>query len=291
MAFHAAAGAAPLAAQDVPIDVLRPLGPGGSVEIDVVQHTITIEVWTRNEVQVTGSYNSAFEDLDVDADDESFNLDIDRENVRGNGGGGDLIVRIPANVFLEAQSVSGAVRATGNLRAAGLESVSGPVAYVGDAEEVALYSVSGSVSYSGNASEADLSSVSGGIRAAGSFLSLDAETVSGEIVVASQSPMRELSAETVSGGISYTGGLAPGGEISVESFSGRVELLVPTTVAARFDLETFSGSINVSLPGIPDDVAQSARFGPSETATFVTGNGNGSIEASSMSGSIVIRSP
>jgi DUF4097 and DUF4098 domain-containing protein YvlB len=118
---------------------------------------------------------------------------------------------------------------------------------------------------------------------------LDAESVSGAVTVISGTPVRELDLETVSGSVTFAGSLAPGGEIAIESFSGRVELALDPATAARFELETLSGSISVALPGVPDDIARSGRFGPSETATFVTGNGNGSVEASTLSGSIVIR--
>jgi len=284
-------GAPPLSGQSIRIDEIRPLDPSGSARIEVVEHTIEIETWDRNEIQVTGSYDAEFEEIDVDFESGSFRFEIDRNNRGRFNGGGTLTVRLPAGVELDAGSVSGGVRTIGNFRTVDLESVSGSVEYQGNTSDARLSSVSGSVRYVGSAERALLDAVSGEVRLEGSAGEIDIESVSGRVTIVSATPVREADIETVSGSVEFAGALAPGGEISVESFSGGVFLTLNADVAARFELETLTGGIQVDLPGVSTNVVRSQRFGPSRSATFTTGDGSGSIDVTNMSGGIVVRSP
>jgi DUF4097 and DUF4098 domain-containing protein YvlB len=283
--------AAPLSAQSIRIDETRPLSPSGSVRIEVVEHTIEVEVWERNEVQVTGSYDAEFEEMDINVESGSFRFEIDRNNRGRSTGGGTLTVRLPAGIEVEAESVTGGVRVAGNFRAVDLESVSGSVDYQGNTSEVRLNSVSGSVRFVGTAERASLEVVSGSVRLEGSAQELDVESVSGSVTIAASNPVREIGIETVSGSVDFRGALAPNGELSVESFSGRVILTLDPNVAARFDLETLTAGIEVELPGVSTTVVRSQRFGPSRSATFTTGDGGGSVDVTTMSGRIVIQTP
>lgn len=305
--------ALPLAGQTVSIDETRTLSPDASVELSVVSHSLVVEGWDRDEVQVTGEYDSEYEDFEVGGGARSFHLEIrPKRGLFDSGrqdrdGSAELVVRLPRGVRLEAETVSGSVtigglggvvsasavsgtvEVEGDLRSASLEAVSGSVTYRGDASSsVRLESVSGRVEFEGAAESAQLESVSGTVRMEGGAERIDATSVSGGLELGSSVPVRSLEAETVSGSVRYSGPLAPGGEIEVESHSGSVELELAADTDAEFDLSTFSGEITAEVPGARDEVRSESRFTPERLYRFVTGGGSAEVEASSFSGSIRI---
>jgi DUF4097 and DUF4098 domain-containing protein YvlB len=74
--------------------------------------------------------------------------------------------------------------------------------------------------------------------------------------------------------------------VSGSSVSGEIELQLDADVDARFDLRTNVGSRIHN--GITDDEAQRPQFGPGRSLQFTTGQGNGSVELNTVSGSIDI---
>ena len=305
-----ALAALPLAGQAVSINEVRTLRPDASVELSVVSHSLVIEGWDLDEVQITGEYDSEFEDLEVEGSDRSFHLEIRPKRrlfdwgQRDRDGSAELQVRVPHGVRLEAETVSGSVRiggvggvvsasavagtveVEGDVLSAYLEAVSGSVTYRGNASSsVQLESVSGRVEFEGIAESVELESVSGTVRMEGGAGTIEATSVSGGLELGSSVPVRSLEAETVSGSVRYSGPLAPGGEIDVESHSGSVDLELGPETGAAFDLTTFSGEITADVPDVRrDEIRSEGRF-------IVTGAGEGEVEVSSFSGSIRIRMP
>lgn len=283
-------------AQVVRIDRTVPFDQNGDVSLEVVTHGVVIESWDRAEVQVIGEYDSTIEELEIDASDDDFDLELsflESRNRDRPDGSRELTVRVPAGTAVSVESVSGSVRF---LRVAGvpgnaavdLESVSGSIEFVGPASEVQLSSVSGSVTLEGEADEIEIETVSGGIRIEGGGAAIDTETVSGRTSISGGVPIRELSMESVSGALIFDGDLAPGGSIDAETFSGSVGLSFRSSPDARFNLETFSGSIGWDLPGSTSETVRSNRFIPGESVSFQVGTGSGSVDASTHSGSVTV---
>lgn len=299
----------PLAGQVVSIDETRALRSDATVELGVVTHSLSIEGWDRNEIQIVGEYDSDLEELEIGGNDQLFRMEIDQDDRRGRRrGSSTLEVRLPRGVTLsvgsvsgsvdvrgvtgavQASSVSGSVDVVGDLSSASLTSVSGSVDFRGDAPTVRMQSVSGGVDFAGDARTVRLQSVSGSVRMEGRGETVEGNSVSGSIEVASTEPVRLLEVESVSGRVTFTGRLALGGTIDVESHSGSVDLVLGGDTDARFELSAFSGSLSSDLPGAQDEVRRSGRFTPNESLSFVTGSGSGRVTASTFSGSIRIRS-
>ena len=300
--------ATPSAAQMVSISETHALRADATVELEVVVHGLVVESWSRNEIEVTGSYDPEVEELEVDAGNGSFRLSLEPVRRRGYEGRyepGELRVRVPAGVTLSAEtvsggigasglsggvraeSVSGGIEVSGNVTSLEVSSVSGALAYEGDTRSVEMASVSGAVRFAGRAREVDVESVSGALRVEGSAEDVDVESVSGRIVIASDVPVRSLDVETVSGTIDFTGALADGGSIRASSFSGSVDLALTSAPSARVELETTSGGVRADLAGVAP-AGERNLFG-GQAMEFVVGGGAGTIQASSFSGSVTIR--
>ncbi len=303
----------PIAGQAVPINETRTLRPDASVELSVVSHSLVVEGWDRNEIQIVGEYDSRFERLDVESSAQAFRFEIEPVRRGRTGprdrrqGSAELQVRLPPGVRLTAQTVSGsvqvggvsgivsgsavsgAVEIEGDLQSVSLNSVSGSVKYWGSAPSVQLQSVSGRAEFEGDAESVELESVSGAVRMEGQGETIEATSVSGGVELSSSAPVQSLEAESVSGQVSYSGGLAPGGTIQVESHSGSVVLLLGPDTDAAFDLSTFSGEITADIPGAQGEDRSRARFTPQQSLSFTTGSGSGRVKASSFSGSIRIQ--
>lgn len=300
--------AGPGAAQVVRIDEVRPLRPDAVVEIEVVEHSLVVEAWDRDEIRIVGTYDAALEEMEITGTESRLRFEIDREGGRrGRREGSErLEVRLPRGVrlsletvsgaievggltgALDAEAVSGSVEVAGDLASAELGSVSGSVRYTGDAPIVSLESVSGSGAYVGTARDVRLETVSGSLRMEGGAETIEAETVSGSIRITSSTPVRFLDASSVSGQVRFSGALAPSGRIEAESHSGTVELALGSGADAEFELGTFSGSVSASLPGMRNEVREGSRFTREESLTFLTGSGLGRVRAQSFSGTVRI---
>lgn len=264
-------------AQAHPIEERRTLRPNADVEISAVTHSISVERWERNEIEVTGEYDERFEQPEVEGNDRSFRFNLRSLNRSQRGtdgrrtGRSELIIRLPEGVQLRVTSVSGSVRVTG---------VTGAVR---------ANSVSGDVQVRGSRSSVRLQSVSGGIELEGAATDIDAQSVSGGVQVRSSAPVTKGSLKSVSGRVVFAGTLAPRGRLKAESHSSSVDLTLSGATDARFDLSSFSGRITSELPGTPAESRDRNRRGPGEKMNFTLGSGASRVEASSFSGSVRVR--
>jgi DUF4097 and DUF4098 domain-containing protein YvlB len=301
--------ATPVHGQLTRINETRPLGADQAVDIEVVSHSLVVEGWDRNEIQIVGEYDPAFDEIEIDQDAATFRFEIEEPNNnrrRGRGTDRSLQIRVPraARVnfetvsgaitvtgyrgVLDASSVSGAVEATGNMESVELSSVSGRILHTGNAEIVQLESVSGTVEYRGTAGSVGLESVSGRVLMDGSAGTIDAESVSGSVRIIATTAVESLDASSVSGTVDFRGRLAADSRVDVESHSGSVELELVGTTNAEFELESFSGSVDATLANMRDVVRDRGRVTPDESMRFVTGSGAGRVSATSFSGSVRI---
>lgn len=96
-ALRLTAAAGPLRGQVVRIDETRTLRPDAFVELAVVSHSLTIEGWDRNEIQVTGEYDSEFESVEIEGGEQLFEFRIgqDRNSEGNRDGSSEILVVFP----------------------------------------------------------------------------------------------------------------------------------------------------------------------------------------------------
>jgi DUF4097 and DUF4098 domain-containing protein YvlB len=240
----------PAAAAVVEIDRTLAIEPGGEVSIEIISGKVTVRGGGGNEVRVTGSYDEAYYDFELDADGEEVSIEVEPiRNQKGKKVSQVILeIELPAGVSLEFESISA---------------------------DLTVSDVSG---------ELEIESVSGEVDVTGGDLDLSVSTVSGGIFVSASGALRSGEFESVSGDIRVRGDLAPGGRYSFEAVSGSLTLAVPAGSSARFDVESFSGGITNELSD--DRPRKTSEYIPARELSFSIGGGDARVSMESLSGSI-----
>jgi DUF4097 and DUF4098 domain-containing protein YvlB len=171
------------------------------------------------------------------------------------------------------------------------ESISGNVTAVATQRLEAAKSVSGNVDLTDTSADADLSasSISGGISAKGlKARALDLGTVSGDVVLTNVASER-INIRSVSGGVEYSGTLARNGRYDINSHSGTVRLTLSNDIGFELNANSFSGSIRSDLPlTLGATRGDERRRGPMHATRGVFGDGSAALTIRTFSGDIVI---
>ena len=205
----------------------------------------------------------------------------------------DFNVTAPVGTSLAIRSVSGDVRITGVQGDVRAESVSGDVTAVDVRRASLLKSVSGDIDVSAVKHEGELrtESVSGDVIVREAQVrGLAAETVSGELRLTNVTGDR-VAAKSVSGGVDFSGPLAPGGRYEMKSHSGDVRVAIANNAGFELEANSFSGNVRSDLPltvGGPGREAVRAGGHGRQAMRGVHGDGSAFLSLSSFSGSIVV---
>lgn len=313
------ASAAPLAAQE-PIDERVRTAATGRVEVVNTAGSVSVTAWDRNEVHVTGTLGRGAERLELTGEGDALVIRVVLPRNARNVQGTELQVRVPARKSLvvrtvsadievagitgavEAHSVSGGARVSGNPAEVSARSTSGEVEIgVGRTRRVTAVTVSGDVQVRGEVQQqVEAEAVSGNIRLYAQTPQVRAKAVSGSIEVRSASErvvassvsgqvrilgdaLRGAEVETVSGSVLLDGTPARGANVSVSSHSGRVELRLPRNVSADFEVRSFSGSISNAFGA---DAERTSRYAPGRELRFTAGQGGARITVRTFSGAV-----
>ncbi len=273
-----------------PINESHPLDPRGRVDVSNLKGRIQVRTWDRPEVKITGTLGAGVEKLEIDGGGEHLNVSVRYPN--GSGWGErrseptDLQLMVPLRADIEIDSVSADVDVEGV--AAGslsIEAVSGQVVAIGAPRSADISSVSGDVRLTLNSPEVDAQTVSGSLTLSGRLSGeVTVESVSGNVSVSVKDErLREFKANTVSGDLRVSTGVAPKAEFHMETVSGNVLLIVPKNLSAEVRGETFSGDLRA--PGVKVD----RGVGPGASFQTRYGSGDGDISLETFSGNAELR--
>ncbi|GMW01409.1 MAG: hypothetical protein AMXMBFR84_25460 [Candidatus Hydrogenedentota bacterium] len=307
---------------DVAIDKFLEGSPDGSVTVECIKGSVTIEGWDKNEVHVTGVQPNGVERIDYLSDNGDVTIKVIYPKRSRSAGEAVINVKAPMGNEANVGVVSAKVTITNMLGGATIKGVSGKVEVKGVEGPVIANTVSGGITIDSPASEVRAGTVSGSISIANTMGDIYTETVSGstriesnhlqdidcesvsssiqikgkfetpgEVELESHSgsltvfggPIAKLRAESMSSSVKAEIEPTPDADIEMSSFSGGVGLYLPADIQAEFELESFSGSINIT--GITAaEMNKSAR-----RIEFETGNDPDlKIEATSFSGSVSV---
>jgi len=246
----------------------RDVSPNVVIEIENILGSVTIVGWNQSRVEVEGTLGDKMEGLEFSGDRHKVRVRAKHPSPSKSKyvGQTHLTIRVPAGSEVKAETISAAIDAskvTGDLE---LETVSGAITVEGDAASLEAESVSGEITLK-------------------AIQTAEAETVSGAIHLVSHRLIKG-DFQAVSGAVTITSSLAPGGRLNVESFSGSVEVNLQDAVSADFEVTTFSGDIVNGFGSEPVDNNESE---PGKTLEFSTGSGEGRISIETFSGSILLQ--
>lgn len=273
-----------------PINETKSASAAGTVTIDNLIGSITVEGWDRNEIQLTGSLGEGPERLEFEVKGDRAEIkviwpergvgyiDHDDEDT-------DLNLKVPMRSSVNASGVNTEIEITGIGGDVDAETVNGSIEIGGSPESVDAETVNGGIKIDASTGEVSAETVNGTIRVTGAEGELEASTVNGTIEI-SGGPFESCDLSTVSGSLSFRGELTGNDEFSFETHSGEVEIYLPADIEADFEVSTFSGDIDNEFG---PKAKRTSKYAPGKELEFSTGSGGPTISASSFSGRVSLK--
>ena len=261
--------------------------PKGLVEIFNTAGSVTVDGWSRNSVEVTGTLGNEVEDFIFERDGDEITVKVKAKSGHHSGGRGsvsELMIRVPENSSLEIATISADIDVKGVQGEIEAHAISGDVDLETFAADVEVESVSGDIDVQGDGKDAvtELMSVSGDVSAEQLAGEVVLESVSGDVVLSGGS-FEESAIETVNGDIVFQATLRKGGEIHIETVNGTVDADFIGDVSAEFEIETFNGRIRNCFGPKPERVS---KYAPGYELSFTEGKGDGSVSIATLNGNL-----
>lgn len=288
------------------IDETRQVSANEKITLEVERGEVRIRTGSDNTFSVRGQLDELAEGFELESDNgfTRFEVVMPRSmRWSRNEQGSDLEIVLPANSDVEFSGVNVAVDVAGVLGGASITTVNGNIVASDLSGVIALKTVNGPINSSNNRGRVSLQTVNGEITDNGSSGRLEVSTVNGEMdlsnaaeevtlnmvngeLQASFDGTSTLEFDTINAEIHITISNSISPRINGSSVNGDIILELDSDVGARFDLRTNVGSRIHN--GITDDEAQRPQFGPGRSLQFTTGEGTGSVELNTVSGSIEV---
>jgi DUF4097 and DUF4098 domain-containing protein YvlB len=263
------------------------VGPGDLVQVSNVAGSVTITTWDQKQVDVQGELGPGVDHVDVDQTNGRIAIKVVLQNRMGKfdwrDGAADLKIRLPADVRLEADTVSASLTVNGVRGRMRLKTVSGGLRADAPGDDVEASSVSGGVELTGSGAHARIraSSVSGSVELNRVGGSIESRSTSGSVRVSAEKA-DDVRVSTVSGGITVRGELARDADLDAQAVSGSVDIIATAPAGFRYDMTTFSGSISSCFG---TDADRGAR-GRGNRIQGEHGDGAATVHVQSFSGSV-----
>lgn len=261
------------------MDTVVAVRPGARFELQNISGTVQVRLTRRAEVRVHVEYDRAR--IEFDASPSAVSV---RTVPRRNGGDAAYTIEVPANTPLSVNGISSDIDVQGVCGVAELQSVSGDVHLTCAQGNVSVTSVSGDVTLSDARGRVEVSSTSGDVTVRGARADLAAHSVSGDVQL-ERIDGQEVTAETVSGEVGFSGPIRDGGRYRFQSHSGDVTIHPDGALNATISVSTFSGDFE---PDFPVTLTRGGHV-RSREFEFTVGSGSARLTLSSFSGTIYLR--
>jgi len=258
----------------------------GRVHISNIAGEVTVNGWSRDQVEVTGELGRNVEELIFERDGNKVIIKVKVPKNSGRGIDSDLHIQVPQGSSLDVSTVSADIDVKKVRGEQMLETVSGDVDTEGGESDVSAEAVSGDVTVNGQNKEANTraNTVSGDVilvRVAGVA---DAQSVSGDVTV-TEGSFDRVDMNTVNGDILFRAGLRDGGKLVTETVNGSVDIEFVGKVSGRFDIDTFNGDIDSCFGPKPE---RTSKYTPGLELSFQEGDGDARIKVSTLNGDVSI---
>jgi DUF4097 and DUF4098 domain-containing protein YvlB len=258
----------------------------GHINVSNIAGEITVNGWTRDEVEVTGTLGRNVEELIVERSGDKITIKVKVPKRGGRGIDSELFISVPEGSSLDVGTVSADIDVTNISGEQSLHTVSGDVTTEHAGGDMSAESVSGDVEISGDngVGEISASTVSGDVSLYRVSGKVEAGSVSGDVILDEGSFSRaELG--TVNGEIVFQGELQKGGRLDIETVNGSVDVNFAGDVSAKFSVNTFNGKIDSCFG---PKAERTSKYAPGWELEFSEGGGDGRVEISTMNGRVEI---
>ena len=265
------------------VDERRPAAADARISVKNVNGTITVEGWSKKEIQVTGTIGEDVEELVIEGTENRWRIEVELPH-RGHNTDteADLQIKVPTSAEVQVDVVNCPIDVTKVDGILELESVNGNVTVSGEPASIAASTVNGRIELTVSSKQVEAHTVNGRILLDGVSGEVSAATVGGSIDVNGGSFV-SAELQTVSGDLDFTGALQGSGTFDFEAHSGDVILTLPANVSAEFDISTFSGDIDNAFG--PSGQRKS-KYGPGKDLYFQTGGGKARVSINTFSGDV-----
>jgi DUF4097 and DUF4098 domain-containing protein YvlB len=189
-------------------------------------------------------------------------------------------IKVPIDCRIDSSNVSGDVKIS-NLKAdIDTSTVSGDNIVQSSYGKLDIATVSGNISLTDHKGNIEASCVSGDALLSNIVGSMKAESVSGNVIL-KNAKLSNLTAETVSGDVVFSGEFSEKAEVSMATVSGDVAINIQGDFGIEYNFSSFSGDISINLPN--KEITKSKNLRGSYEAA---GKSKISINAETLSGDI-----
>lgn len=261
----------------------------GKVEIYNTAGSVTVEGWSENAVEVTGTLGEEVDKFIFERKNDTVLVKVKPKKGKNSGGrstSSHITVRVPRQSSIEVATISAEIDVDGVEGEQDLQSVSGSVETRVFAAEIEVETVSGGIDVAGSGAdiEADLATVSAGISVRDLSGMIDMESVNGKLEVGGGS-FSDVAMETVNGRIDFNSSLREGGDLDIETVNGKVVVNFVGGLSADIDVNTFNGRINNCFGPKPE---RTSEYAPGWEVSFTEGSGEGSVDISTLNGGVTL---
>jgi DUF4097 and DUF4098 domain-containing protein YvlB len=258
----------------------------GEVYVSNISGSITINGWSRNEVEVSGEIGRNVEELIVERDGNKITIKVKVPRNSGRGIESDLVIQVPEGSSIDVGTVSADIEVEDVRGEQKLNTVSGDIDTEGGKSDISAGAVSGDIEVNGERQEAETraNTVSGDVtlfRVAGT---VSAESVSGDVII-DEGSFDRVGLNTVNGEILFQGQLRDGGKLKAETVNGSVDLDFAGGVSGRFEVDTFNGDIDNCFGPKPE---RTSKYTPGWEWSHQDSDGDARVNVSTLNGDVTI---
>lgn len=276
--------AAPVMAEEV--DRTLDAASDGRVHISNIAGAVTIDGWSRDQVQVTGELGRNVEELIFERDGDKVTIKVKVPKKSGRGIESDLYIQVPQASSIDVSTVSADIEVMKVTGEQSLGTVSGDIDTEGAESDISAEAVSGDIEVNGQnkVTNTRANTVSGDVQLVRVAGIADTESVSGDVMITDGS-FERIDMSTVNGDLMFRSALQAGGKLTAETVNGSVDIEFTDDISGRFDIDTFNGDIDNCFGPKPE---RTSKYTPGLELSFQEGDGDARVNISTLNGDVSI---
>lgn len=279
-----AAAALPVMAEEV--DRTIDAAADGHVHISNTSGSVTVNGWSRDQVEVKGEIGRNVEELIFESNGDGVRIHVKVPKNGGRGIASDLYIQVPQDSSIDVGTVSADIDVAKVRGGQKLETVSGDIDTEAFESDIAANVVSGDIEIRGDGSDTEtrVGTVSGDLELSRISGVVEGGTVTGDLVIDDGSFDR-AALHTVNGEVIFRSALRDGGTLEAEAVNGEIVLQFEGGVSGRFEFDTLNGDIDNCFGPEPK---RTSKYTPGWSLRFQEGDGDARVSASTVNGDISI---
>ena len=276
-----------VASAQTKVNRVLPLNADGSVRIHALVGTVIVRGWNRDSVTVRGSLGAGNR-LHAGGGRAGVKMFVEAENdLRPAASTLEIMVPTQAKVWIKTATADVRVASvTGSLD---VYVISGTIDISGSPADVNAEAIDGAILIRGSPGWVRAKSASGAVSLWGASRDVNLSTVSGRITIdGNATPQRVFERarfESVTGDITFRGGIERGADLRFDTHAGAVDVTLPQR-GADLEVTTISGTIqNAASSARP----LAGRYGRGAELKTTVGDGGAAVSVRTFRGAITIR--